>query len=246
MSKGTVRILLADSNHMACRLLADALEQDPSFKVVASAVTNSGLLDSLRQNQLDVVLIAAYLQDGPLSGFARLPQLREEFPTLPCIMLLDRTEPDLVVDAFRAGARGVFARSDSDVAMLCKCIHRVVEGQIWADSTQLHILLEAFASSADRPEQPRDRGLSLLTTREEHVVRLVAEGMGNREIAQSLNLSEHTVKNYLFRIFEKLGLSNRVELVLYAIARLNQQQDEPPFRSSSLKSEPVAALPGRA
>lgn len=142
-------------------------------------------------------------------------------------MLLDRSQPELVVEAFRAGARGVFSRSDSDIIMLFKCIQRVLEGQVWADSTQLHYLLEAFASVPAEPPAAKDRSLSLLTAREETVVRLVAEGMGNREIAQQLNLSEHTIKNYMFRIFEKLGLSNRVELVLYAIARLNQPSPNP-------------------
>ena len=154
-------------------------------------------------------------------------------------MLLDRTDPDLVVDAFRAGARGVFSRSDSDISMLCKCISRVMQGQVWADSTQLHYLLEAFAGKLRQREQSRERGLSLLTAREEAVGRLVTEGMGKREIAVHLNLSEHKVKNYLFRIFEKLGLSNRVELVLYAIAKLN-----PPLQETtaprSLRTSPVA------
>lgn len=144
------------------------------------------------------------------------------FPRFPWIILLDRTDPELVVNAFRAGARGVYARSESDIGMLCKCIRRVAEGQVWADSTQLQYLLEAFSNSQPEGNAVKDRGLLLLTAREEEVVRLVAEGMGNREIAQHLNLSEHTVKNYMFRIFEKLGFSNRVELVLYAIARLNQ------------------------
>jgi DNA-binding NarL/FixJ family response regulator len=158
-------------------------------------------------------------------------------------MLLDRPDPELVVDAFRAGSRGVFARSESDINLLCKCIRRVVEGQVWADSAQLHYVLEAFSSGPSDREQPRERALSLLTAREETVVRLVAEGMGNREIAQQLNLSEHTVKNYLFRIFEKLGFSNRVELVLYAIAKLNQPEAPParPARpTSALKASPLS------
>jgi DNA-binding NarL/FixJ family response regulator len=183
-------------------------------------VDSRSLLDSLQLCQPDVALIGANLQEGPLSGFSRLPQLRTEFPALPWIILLDRTVPELVVDAFRAGARGVFSRSDSDISKLSKCIRRVVEGQVWADSNQLYYLLEAFSSGPSEREQPRER---------------VAEGMGNREIAQRLNLSEHTVKNYLFRIFEKPGFSNRVELVLYAVAELNQP-GAPPIRPAGISS----------
>jgi DNA-binding CsgD family transcriptional regulator len=96
-----------------------------------------------------------------------------------------------------------------------------------------------------QPDQTRERGLSLLTAREETVVRLVAEGMGNRDIAAQLNLSEfseHTVKNYRFRIFEKLGLSNRVELVLYAVARLNS----PPPEATSVRPSKPSAVPKTA
>lgn len=207
---------------MACHLLSQALERQPQFQVIATVVENGDLLHTLKTDRPDLVLIGAHLQDGPLTGFARLQQVRTECPDLPFIMLLDRTEPQLVLDAFRAGARGVFARSESDLKLLSKCIQRVAEGQIWADSRQLECVMDAFSSEPSNYEQPKSKPLSLLTAREEVVVRLVAEGMGNREIARELKLSEHTVKNYLFRIFEKLGFSNRVELVLYAIARLNQ------------------------
>jgi DNA-binding NarL/FixJ family response regulator len=224
MARAALRIFLADTNQMICRLLAEALNKEPGFCVTATAVSSGELINALRQSEPDVALIGAHLQEGPLSGFVPLSELRAEFPQLPWIMLLDQTDSELVVNAFRSGARGVYSRSDSDISMLCKCIRRVAEGQVWADSRQLHFLLEAFAKPHQVQESSRDRGLSLLTAREETVVRLVAEGMGNREIAEHLKLSEHTVKNYLFRIFEKLGFSNRVELVLYAISRLNQPE----------------------
>ena len=243
MATVALRIFLADTNQLICRLLAEALEREPDFCVTATAVSCGELIAAMQQSQPDVALIGAHLQEGPLSGFARLTELRAEFPSLSWIMLLDRTEPELVVNAFRSGASGVYSRADSDVSMLCKCIRRVAEGQVWADSTQLHYLLEAFAQPAIESEASKWRGLSLLTAREETVVRLVAEGMGNREIAQQLNLSEHTVKNYLFRIFEKLGFSNRVELVLYAIARLNSSEPAP-HRAS--KSAPVPGAAGGA
>ena len=93
-----------------------------------------------------------------------------------------------------------------------------MEGQVWVDSAQMRYLLDAFTGTG--PEQAIDK-TPKLTPREESVVRLVVQGMVNREIAHELNLSDHTVKNYLFRIFDKLGVSNRVELALYAVARLD-------------------------
>lgn len=226
-----IRLVIADANLMACQLLSQALELQPQFQVIASVAENENLLPTLEKAKPDVVLIGVHLQDGPLTGFSQLQQIRTQFPDLAFIMLLDRTEPQVVRDAFRAGARGVFARSESDIKLLCKCIQRVAEGQIWADNRQLEFVMQAFSSEPSNSAHPNAKPLSLLTPREEVVVRLVAEGMGNRDIARQLSLSEHTVKNYLFRIFEKLGFSNRVELVLYAIARLNHKA--PALQSNS-------------
>jgi DNA-binding NarL/FixJ family response regulator len=121
-----------------------------------------------------------------------------------------------VVSAFRSGARGIFPITEANLRLLCKCLLRVAAGQIWANTEQLNYVIDLIS------EVPSLRvlnalGTSLLTPREEQVVALVAEGLGNRQIAGELNLSEHTIKKYLYRIFEKLGISTRVELVLYAV-----------------------------
>jgi len=86
-------------------------------------------------------------------------------------------------------------------------------------------------------------GLNLLSRREEDVMRLVAEGLGNRDVAEQLNLSEHTVKNYLFRIFDKLGISNRVELVLYAVSK---SKANAVGSSESVEGKPVGRAVGQS
>jgi DNA-binding NarL/FixJ family response regulator len=92
----------------------------------------------------------------------------------------------------------------------------VHQGQVWANSEHLGYLLDALGHA--KPLHLQDsRGLNLLSKREENVVRLVSEGLTNRQISSDLGLSEHTVRNYLFRIFDKLGVSTRVELVLYCL-----------------------------
>jgi DNA-binding NarL/FixJ family response regulator len=157
------------------------------------------------------------LADGPLSGFGLLRKISECAPNAKSVILFESHERHLVVDAFRAGAKGVFCLSEADFKSLCRCVEQVHAGHIWGNYAELSEVIQAFSELAPIRVVNAD-GMRLLTKREEEVVRLVAEGMQNREIAKELKLSEHTIKNYLFHIFEKLGVSSRVELVLYAVS----------------------------
>ena len=215
-----IRVLTADSNQMASRLLADALNKEPGLSVVASASDYDSMMRSLQAAKPDIVLMSAALPGGPLKPNSAAAHEINSGPPCPWVLLLDESEPQAVVSAFRAGAKGVFSRSQSDIHLLAKCVRRVMEGQVWVDSKQMLNLLDALTSNGD--QRPKDAGAPpKLTRREESVVRLVVQGMVNREIAEQLRLSEHTIKNYLFRIFDKLGVSNRVELALYAVAKLH-------------------------
>lgn len=215
-----IRIAVADSNQMACRLLSEALAKQPGLSVVASAVDGESLLRSMKSQKPDIAVISSTLHQGPLNRHAIIPRVLGQPPPCPWILLLDYSEPQAVVAAFRAGARGVFSRAQSDIGLLAKCIRRVMEGQIWVDSKQMIYLLDALTGNGSGAAKPAT-GPPKLTSREESVVNLVVQGMVNREIAETLHLSEHTIKNYLFRIFDKLGVSNRVELALYAVAKLD-------------------------
>ena len=216
-SSQSIRVAIADATRMNSQLIVGALKRCHSnFEVRALASNSFVAFHELQDYQPDVVVISAQLEDGPLTGFKVLHQLRASESKTPTVMLLDSTERDLVVDAFRAGARGVFCRGYSFKA-LPKCIRRVHEGQVWVNNVELEFLLELVISL--RPMQARSTGgMALLTPRERDVVRLAVEGMRNQEISARLNVSEHTVRNYLFRIFDKLGISSRVELVLYAFS----------------------------
>jgi DNA-binding NarL/FixJ family response regulator len=219
-----IRIVIAASKLMTCHLLAEALDRHLDLQVVAAVGTVDGLLKALQHTKPDIALISVHLQDGPFSGSAHLRDINHKFPDLPWVLLLDSPERHLVVDAFCAGARGVFSCSESETRMLCKCVRCVVKGEIWADTAQVGYIVQALATASSNSDSSQGKPLSLLTAREETVVRLVANGLSNRDIAQHLGLSEHTIKNGLVHIFEKLGFSNRVELVLYAIAKLNQAE----------------------
>jgi DNA-binding NarL/FixJ family response regulator len=171
---------------------------------------------------VDSVLVNTDLYEGQLSGLRAAAELHAAQPALPIIILCDHAPDDLVISTFRAGARGLLCRTDS-IAMLCRCIQAVHKGQIWASSNHLQLLLGELCKA--RPARVTNaHGLNLLAEREGQVVNLVADGLSNRDIASQLGLSEHTISNYLFRIYNKLGVSNRVELVLYVLKQREQSR----------------------
>jgi DNA-binding NarL/FixJ family response regulator len=214
----TIHIVVTDPTRLGCLLLSNALERCRfRLRVAQHAVATQEVLDKVAAHNPDVVLMSAELEDGAQAGFDALRKLRVSHPNVRAIMLLNHCRRDLVVEAFRNGARGIFCRTQPPTT-LPKCIAAVHEGQIWASSHELQFILEELCSSAPF-RVINAKGENLLSTRELQVVTLVAEGLSNREISQHLRLSEHTVKNYMFRIFDKLGLSSRAEVMLYAIGQ---------------------------
>lgn len=213
-----IHLLIADDSPMDCQLLKSSLARARSpFRVVACAVSQAEIIVSMNVHSPDIALIGESLQDGPLTGFSVLSELRRSFPRTSVIVLLKSASKDLIVDAFRAGAKGVFCRAES-LQALCKCINAVHQGQIWADSSQLRSVLDAFASAAPL-QLVNSVGRIFLTKRETDVVKLVVDGHANRDIAQKIGITEHSVSNNLLRIYDKLGISSRVELMLYWLKR---------------------------
>lgn len=220
-------MLIAHPSAMSAELIADAFTRQSRFDVVARAHTVAEVVEGALAGNVNVALISVKLQDNPLGGFAALRQVRECCPKVRSVMLLDAPDASLVVDSFRAGARGVFCPPQSDFKTMCQCVDRVHEGHIWANSDELGYVMDAFAQLAPL-RVVNAEGLQLLAKREVDVVRLVAEGLTNRDVARELGLSEHTVKNYLFRVFDKLGVSSRVELVLYVVSSTNRAESLTP------------------
>ena len=221
----SIFVFLAEANHDNCELMEQALRrQRGKFSVAASAGSSVEVLQNLQEKEPDVAVVSTNLSDGPLMGFKVLRELHVLHPKTRVVMLVDVPTRELVTDGFRCGAHGIFRR-DAPFAALCKCICAVHAGQIWANSEELHYILEALAGAI--PLRVVDaKGALLLSRREEAIAQLVAEGLKNQEIATNLNLSEHTVRNYLFRVFNKLGVSSRVELALYMLSTQQNVQKE--------------------
>ena len=211
-----ISVLVVAADNMTSELLKNAFAHSrEGFTVETLTGSSQKIIGELGVHKPHVALISEELQDGPHAGIKVLQKLRDSNRT-PAVMLLQSSKPDFMVDAFRKGARGVFYRTDS-LKALSKCIRIVHQGQIWARTEDLEHILHALAHLKPLQLNNAD-GMPLLTRREEDVVRLVADGLMNREIAQKLKVKDHSIRNYLSRIFDKLGVSNRVELVLYAIS----------------------------
>src|ERR1700690_3782544 len=213
----TIRVLVADDTRIHTQLLADALRRDPQLEVISPPAQSRDLVAAVKLHRVNVVVLSSNLDEEPLRGFELLRELRASNPDILAIMLLDSSKKESVLQAFRAGARGIFSRHDS-VETLSKCIRSVYEGQIWANSQQLSFAVEALATSPVVRAVDAN-GLSLLSKREMDVVRSLAEGLTNREIAERLGLSQHTIKNYLFRVYDKLGVSSRLELLFMTLTQ---------------------------
>lgn len=208
-----VQVVVADSSPIQSQLLTRALKGRRDFQVSAVALETSALHDFIQSNQADVILLAG----NQLADLSLLRWLRVSYPNIAPVLLAEDDDRELVVNALRAGAKGIFLFTKTPFTMLCKCIHCVSQGQIWINSQQMNYVVDAL-SEVPTLRVVNSTGRSLLTPREEQVVALVADGLTNRGVASELGLSEHTIKKYLLRIFDKVGISSRVELVLYALS----------------------------
>ena len=218
-------VLISEASKMYCDLLSMAFLAVPErFEVVASASNTAEVLALVQEHRPKVAIVSDNLEDGPLAGLRILPEIRRTNPETRILVAMGTTDRELVIEAFRFGADGVFCRN-SPFDLLCKSVDALAQGQIWANATELRYVLDEF-TKAPKQRKVDPAVENRMTKREADVVRLAIEGLSNREIARELGLTEHTVKNYLFRIFDKLGVSNRVELVLSCLRQEEAAREE--------------------
>ena len=205
---------------MGSQLLAESLGRDPRFEIVAVA-TAADVLPIVATGHPHVALISADLDSGTKKGLQVARNLNSRHPSVHIVMLLETGTRESVITAFRCGAAGVFCRTDP-LPELPTCIEHVGRGEIWASRNHSQFLLEALRSTPSC-EGITGAKIDLLSHRELQVAEYAAQGQSNKQIADQLGLSEHTIKNYLFRVFEKLGVSNRFELLFLLFKECNGQ-----------------------
>jgi two-component system, NarL family, nitrate/nitrite response regulator NarL len=232
-SEKHVRILISERNRMASHLLADSLSRDPGFEVACVAAGDE-VISSALAHKPDVAVISAEFDGAAKTGLQIVRTLSSRQPRIEIVVLIDGGARSSVLAAFRCGAKGVFCRSEPP-SEFRSCIERVSRGEIWAGRKEAEYLLAAVRNSPSCDGIDDDK-VSVLSKRELEVAECAAQGQSNKQIADQLHLSEHTVKNYLFRIFDKLGVSNRFELLflLYnARDNFSRKESVKPTRSES-------------
>jgi len=189
------------------------------YKVVACSNTIEGTVRAVVEWKPDMVIVCAFEQHSSFTAIELLDELSRIGSSAHAIILSSHPTSDETVAYFRAQARGILSGPNADFAVLCKCVNCVHSGQIWATSEQLVCLIKSLSRSK-KMTIVNAKGLPILSAREEEVLHLLAKGLSNRDMATILMLSEHTVRNHLFHIFDKLGVSSRMEAVLYAFNHL--------------------------
>src|SRR5580658_422508 len=215
-----IRIVVADDHPIfrdgLCKLLA--LEED--FEVVAQAQDGRQVLDVLQQYAPDILLLD--LKMPGLDGLATLQRLQAVKNKTRVIVLTASDDKNEFVQAMKLGTSGIVLKQTA-TELLIKSIRKVHAGEIWLDSHTTAAVIRQFVAADDAPAPSapqaatRERERSPLSQREREIVALVAQGFKNKEMAEKMFISEQTVKNHLHNIFDKLGVSDRLELALYAI-----------------------------
>jgi DNA-binding NarL/FixJ family response regulator len=234
-----IRVVVADNSRIHSQLLAESLERNRDLEIVAAVSSSQELITSVARHPVDVALVSSRLDESDAGIPELLRQLREFRPTVRAVLLLESAKPESIVEAFRAGARGVFSRLESH-KNLGKCIRCVHDGQVWANRKDLVFALDALATSPTIHAVDAN-GISLLSKRETEVVECVAEGLTNAEIGERLSLSKHTIKNYLLRIFDKVGVSNRMELLFFTLSQTPALSVAAQVASSPIPPKPAAS-----
>src|ERR1039458_7646315 len=219
-SSAKIRIVVADDHPIfrdgLCKLLA--LEED--FEVVAQAQDGRHVLEVLQQHEPDILLLD--LKMPGLDGLSTLQRLQVGKNKTRVIVLTASDDKNEFVQAMKLGTSGIVLKQTA-TELLIKSIRKVHAGEIWLDSHTTQAVIRQFVANEEPPQTPpptsqvRDRERSPLSQREREIVALVAQGFKNKEMAEKMFISEQTVKNHLHNIFDKLGVSDRLELALYAI-----------------------------
>jgi len=211
-----IRILIADDHPIVRDGVKKLLGLEEDFEVVGEAGDGREVLEKAELTDPDVILLDLRMPN--LDGLSALQTLQQTNKRAKVIVLTASEDKNEFVQAMKLGCSGIVLKQTAP-DLIVKSIRKVNAGEIWLDSHTTAAVMRQFASPAEMLSSPvaKNRERSPLSTREREIVALVAQGYKNKEMAEKMFISEQTVKNHLHNIFDKLGVSDRLELALYAI-----------------------------
>ena len=208
---GTIRIILADSQAIYRVGIRKIFALEDDIRVVAQADSLDNLRSAIERHPADVVL----LEGGLLTGTTNvIPELLRMSPDVKLIVQSVANEEGQTVDLYRRGVRGIISRSISP-DLLVRCVRRIATGETWIDNQAVNWVIDAYRAQAAALVSPRTQ--PRLSPKETAIITCITQGKRNKEIAFQLGTTEQVIKNYLRKIYDKLGVSDRLELALYCL-----------------------------
>jgi two-component system nitrate/nitrite response regulator NarL len=214
-----IRVLIADAHPIVLEGLRSVLNQYAGIQVVAEAADGMETIDKVVHLDPDVILLDLRLPR--IDGLTVLRSIQARAPRSKVILFASADNKDEFVEAMKLGCSGILLK-DGPTSLVEKSIQKVYAGEIWLDSNTTAAVIRQFAAPGDFPMPAHTNGKpnrerAQLSQREREIIVLIAQGYKNKEIAEKMFITEQTVKNHLHNVFDKLGVSDRLELALYAI-----------------------------
>jgi DNA-binding NarL/FixJ family response regulator len=207
----TVRVILADSQAIYRVGMRKIFALEDDIRVVAQAETLDNLYAALQHFPTDVVVLEAQLINGTIDA---IPEFVRRAPDAKLIVQVSESDESNTVELYRRGVRGVVPRSISP-DLLIKCVRKIAAGETWIDNKSISWVIDAYRSQATNLTNPKTQ--PKLSPKELSIISCITRGMRNKEIAYQIGTTEQVVKNYLRKIYDKLGVSDRLELALYCM-----------------------------
>jgi DNA-binding NarL/FixJ family response regulator len=227
-----VRVILADSQAIYRVGMRKVFGPDSGVSVVAEADNLQGLQDTVQRVPADVLLLEGAMINGTANAVPAVVRLA---PDLKIIVQAASTDESHTVDLYRRGVRGIIPRSISP-DLLVKCVRKIAAGETWIDNQSVTWVIEAYRSQAGNTNNPRNQ--PRLNQKEMLIIAGITQGKRNKEIAYQLGTTEQVVKNYLRKIYDKLGVSDRLELALYCLHHQLHKNAEADTRPVEIAAQP--------
>lgn len=231
-----IRVIVADQQAIFRAGLRKIFALEDDIRVVGQAETFSQTVSAIKKFSSDILIFEAALANNPVEAVA---ELLKQGTTCKLVVVLQEASEELTLDLFRRGAHGIVSR-EVEPELLVDCLRKVAAGQSWLDQRGTNWVLEAFRSQGARPAGGRPK--VQLTPKETLIVSCVTQGMKNKEIAQKVGTTEQVVKNYLRKVYDKLGVADRLELALFCLH--NRVLDN--AKAAAPVATPVAPAPTAA